>query len=156
MTQPTSVQILSGYATLDDVAALTSFCRACARLLGDEPALTGIGEDPTAVQISPFSQFEISRWDQGRLFGRRGEVRWRRYGLLLRAALLIEVDSVAAADKIRATLAELDISWQDVQAAAMTISSLFLQTNDDSYTEAQVHRYTVGGEADFFMRYACC
>lgn len=154
MSQPVNTNILSGHVTLASVEALTALGEACAGLLGGAGQVTGIGENATAVGMAPLAEFDCSQWEQGRLFGPRGEMRWRRYHTLARVALLFEVDKSVAVVNVQSTLSGRDIVWDDVQMVTRTQTTLFLQSNDDRYPQVRVHRYSVDGEEDLFVRYA--
>lgn len=82
--------MIAGHIILADHDALWALITACADLLDDEDALFALGEHATDSCLAPLTSFPRTRWQQGRVFGRTGEVHWRTYQTIVRVAVLVD------------------------------------------------------------------
>ena len=156
MSATTTHWLVIGQRVLGNHEGLWEFCRACEDLLGEGGMV--IAEYALGNCIEPWNaffqkEFDRKKWSRGRLFGAHGEIQWRTYGHWVRAAVLVdssdEEQSQATADQLRGQNVEGVMAWE-LQA---TTSRLFLQTNDEEYTEAAVRSYGDEAEPAQFVRY---
>jgi hypothetical protein len=143
--------MIVGHTLLIDFAALWTFATDAAPLLGDAVTLIAMGEHATAVAIAPWPSFPHEDWRQGRLFGHRGELRWRMYGSQLRAVLLLDdtaTDHTALYERMTA------FGLQAIHRATYSTreESIYLWPNG-AYSSTTIRYYRDDHGAEPFFRY---
>jgi hypothetical protein len=98
--------IVCGHAVSKNYAALWELAETCQSFLGQAEELMALTEDATGSRLEPWRALSRQEWTQGRLFGRRGELRWRAYGPLVRTAIV--TDTTPAGGRPLQTRAEVE------------------------------------------------
>lgn len=149
--------MIAGHRILADHDALWALVAACADLLDDEETLFALGEHATDSCLAPLASFPRTTWQQGRVFGRSGEIHWRTYGTVVRVALLVDeaVAPSAATATPPATLSERlrQAGFQAVNHLALTAEEEQPYLWRGNYTRATVRHYCDEQGVEQFVRY---
>lgn len=156
MSEAKQQWLVSSHAVIDNQEKLWALCEQCQELLGTEGLV--IAEHALGNCIKPWGLFRDDgfaqeMWSRGRFFGEGGEVQWRRYGPLVRVALLVDVTDEGQVQTVTAQLSGLGLNVVVPQRLWVTSIELALQTNDDEYTAADVRSYGSEDEPNLFVRY---
>lgn len=144
--------IATGYQILAGQAPLWSLATACQPLLGPVDSLMAMGEGPLGSLLGPWAGFpQQDGWTQGRLFGSAGELRWRAYGPLVRAVLIVDVTAPESEQRLAYLKA---LAFEGAQTLPLTPrdQELFLWRSDP-YVRGACRLYLDDSGQKQFVRY---
>jgi hypothetical protein len=152
--------IVVGRTILERYEDLWDLMARAQPLLGGTASLMALVEHATASRLEPWAELSREAWTQGRVFGERGELRWRAYGPLLRAVLVTEAEAESTAsgageatsgDRIEVRLHGL--GFPDTMACSLTVEEEDILLWQGPYATAHVRRYLDADGYPAFVRY---